>query len=116
MAVDNVGRVWFTGMTNSADLPTRNSSQASFGGGDFDGFLAALSPDGSTLSYGSYMGGNGHDILEGLAIGRGVVYASGLSSSANLEQKKSQIQPLYGGGPYDAFFIRLDTHAVARQQ
>ena len=116
LAVDKVGRVWFTGMTNSADLPTRNASQASFGGGDFDGFLAAFSPDGSTLDYGSYVGGNAHDILEGLAIGRGVVYTSGLSSSTKLEQKKSQIQPRYGGGLYDAFFTRLNTHAVAPQQ
>jgi len=108
LAVDEAGRVWLTGMTNSPDLPTRNPSQASYGGGDFDGFLVAFSSDGSKLCYGSYIGGNAHDILEGLAVGSGKVYASGLSSSANLRQKRSQIQPGYGGGPYDAIVIGLD--------
>jgi hypothetical protein len=108
LAVDEAGRVWLTGMTNSPDLPTRNPFQASYGGGDFDGFLAAFSSDGSKLCYGSYIGGNGHDILEGLAVGGGKVYASGLSSSADLRQVGSQIQPGYGGGPYDAIVIGLE--------
>ncbi len=60
------------------------------------------------LCYGSFAGGNGHDILEGLATGNGKVYASGISSSTNLPQKGSPIQRGYGGGPYDAFVIGLD--------
>jgi hypothetical protein len=111
LAVDEAGRVWLTGMTNSSDLPTRNPSQATYGGGDFDGFLAALSADGSKLCYGSYIGGTGHDILEGLAVANGKVYASGLSSSSDLKQKRSLIQPGYGGGPYDAIVIGMDLPA-----
>ncbi|MGA2147652.1 MAG: SBBP repeat-containing protein [Bryobacteraceae bacterium] len=108
LAVDEAGRVWFTGMTNSPDLPTRNPSQAAYGGGDFDGFLAALSSDGARLCYGSYFGGNGHDTLEGLAVGGGKIYASGITSSTNLQQKRSQIQRGYGGGLYDAIIIGLN--------
>jgi hypothetical protein len=108
LAVDEAGRVWFTGMTNSPDLPTRDPSQPVYGGGDFDGFLAALSSDGAKLCYGSYMGGSGHDILEGVAVGSGRIYASGLTSSTNLHQKRSQVQRGYGGGPYDAIVIGLD--------
>jgi hypothetical protein len=67
LAVDEAGRVWLTGMTASTDLPLHNAFQSTFGGGDFDGFLAALSSDGSRLCYGSYLGGAAHDILEGLA-------------------------------------------------
>jgi hypothetical protein len=111
LRVDETGRVWFTGMTNSPDLPTRNPSQAAYGGGDFDGFLAALSSDGTKLCYGSYIGGNGYDILEGLAVRGGKIYASGITSSANLQQKHSQIQRGYGGGPYDAIIIGLDAPA-----
>jgi hypothetical protein len=86
----------------------RNGFQRSYGGGDFDGFVAALSSDGAKLCYGSFAGGNGHDILEGLATGNGKIYASGISSSTNLLQKGSQIQRGYDGGPYDAFVIGLD--------
>jgi hypothetical protein len=111
LAVDDDGRVWLTGMTNSPDLPTRNPSQASYGGGNFAGFIAALSSDGSRLCYGSLIGGDGQDSLEGVVVGDGKVYASGLSSSTNLRQKHSQIQPSYGGGPYDAIVIGLDAPA-----
>jgi hypothetical protein len=109
LAVDETGRVWFTGMTNSTDLPTRNPSQAAYGGGDFDGFLAALSSDGAKLCYGSYFGGNGHDTLEGVTVRGGRVYASGITSSTNLRQKGSQVQRGYGGGPYDAIVVGLGT-------
>ncbi len=86
LAVDETGRVWFTGMTNSPDLPRRNPSQAEYGGGDFDGFLAANSSDGAKLCYGSYIGGNGHDTLEGVAVKGRKVYASGITSSTNLSR------------------------------
>lgn len=107
LAVDQAGRVWVDGMTSSPDLPTRNPYQASYGGGDFDGFVAAFSADGSKLCYGSYVGGNGHDILEGLAIGRHRVYASGLTASVNLRQARWQVQHKFGGGPFDALTIGL---------
>jgi hypothetical protein len=111
LALDETGRIWFTGMTNSPDLPMRNPSQAAYGGGDFDGFLAALSSNGAKLCYASYFGGNGHDTLEGLTAGRGKIYASGISSSTNLQQRHSQIQRGYGGGPYDAIITGLDAFA-----
>jgi hypothetical protein len=108
IAVDEAGRVWLDGMTNSPDLPTRNPYQAAYGGGDFDGFLAAFSADGARLCYGSYVGGNGHDILEGLAASKGKVYASGLSASANIPQNRWRVQTGFGGGPYDAILAGLD--------
>ena len=110
LATDQAGRVWFTGMTNSLDLPRRNP-QAVYGGGDFDGFLAALSSDGARLCYGSYLGGNGHDTLEGLTVRGSRIYAAGITSSTGLHQKHSQIQGGYGGGPYDTIVIGLDSPA-----
>jgi hypothetical protein len=55
----------------------RNAFQPSYGGGNLDGFLAALSPDGSKLCYGTYVGGKGHDILEGIVAGKGKVLRLG---------------------------------------
>jgi hypothetical protein len=109
MAVDEHGRVWIDGMTAATDLPTRNAFQSSYGGGYLDGFLAALSPDGSKLCYGTYVGGAGQDLLEGIAVGNGKVYASGISASKNLPQKNWRVQSGYGGGPFDAIVIGLTT-------
>jgi hypothetical protein len=111
LALDEAGRVWLVGASSSPDLPLRNPFQASYAGGDFDGFLAAFSPDGSKLCYGSYFGGNGQDTLEGLAVGRGKIYASGISSSTNIQQRRWQVQSGYGGGPYDVILLGLDLPA-----
>jgi hypothetical protein len=109
MAVDDQGRVWIDGMTAATDLPTRNAFQSSYGGGHLDGFLAALSPDGSKLCYGTYVGGPGEDLLEGIAVGHGKVYASGISASKTSPQKGWHVQSGFGGGPYDAIVIGVDT-------
>ena len=107
LEIDGAGRIWFAGMSNSPDLPTRNAAQAAYGGGDFDGFLAALSSDGAKLCFGSYFGGNGHDTLEGITFRSGNIYTVGISSSTDLMRKHSRIQGGYGGGPYDAMLIGL---------
>ena len=95
-------------MTSSPDIPTRNAVQSVYGGGDYDGFIAAFSSDGSTLCYGSYIGGSQHDVLEGLVVRSGHAYATGLSSSANLHQKHSRVQPWYGGGQFDAILFGVN--------
>jgi hypothetical protein len=114
VAVDQQGRVWIVGMTAASDLPVRNGFQPSYGGGNLDGFLAALSPDGSKLCYGTYVGGNGQDLLEGIAAGNGKVYASGISASKALPQKGWHVQSGFGGGPFDAIVIGLDTRLLSQ--
>jgi hypothetical protein len=74
-----------------------------------DGFLAAFSADGSKLCYGTYIGGNGRDVLEGIAVGKGKVYASGISASKSLPQRNWRVQSGHGGGPFDAIVIGLTT-------
>ena len=108
MAIDENGRVWIDGMTAATDLPTRNAFQPSYGGGDLDGFLAALSSDGSRLCYGTYIGGKGRDLMEGLVAGKGRVYASGLAASAGPAQKGWHVQAGHGGGPFDAIVVGID--------
>ena len=88
LAVDESGGSWLTGMTSFPDLPARNAFQKSCEGGDFDGFLGLFVERFETLLR-TYIGGNAHDILEGIALGKGEVYASGLSLSKGLSQKSS---------------------------
>ena len=54
--VDVDGSVWICGNLESSDYPTtRDALQPEFGGGNYDGFLTRLSPDGSALEYSSYV-------------------------------------------------------------
>ena len=66
-------------MTDSRHLPLRYAHEPLLGGGDRDGVIAALSTDGASLAYGSYHGGPGRDLLEGLIVVGGFLYATGLS-------------------------------------
>src|SRR5256885_12148960 len=55
------GNVYVTGRTASPDFPVVNALQASFRGGDYDAFVAKLSPDGGALLYSTYLGGAASD-------------------------------------------------------
>ncbi|MDE0108230.1 MAG: hypothetical protein OXN96_10485 [Bryobacterales bacterium] len=79
--VDASGRVWLVGLTSSADLPVLNALQKGYGG-QTDGFVAAFSRGLTDLRFGTYSGGSGRDILEGLDVGAdGTVAVSGLTFS-----------------------------------
>ncbi|MYB52149.1 MAG: hypothetical protein F4X77_08115 [Acidobacteriia bacterium] len=79
--VDPSGRVWLVGLTASTDLPVLNAPQKSYGG-QTDGFVAAFSRGLTDLRFGTYSGGSGRDILEGLDVGSdGTVAVSGLTFS-----------------------------------
>ena len=97
--VDASGRVWLVGLTSSADLPVLNALQKSYGGGT-DGFAAAFSRGLTDLRFGTYSGGSGRDILEGLDVGSdGTVAVSGLTFSKDhpmpgrvIQRRQSEIR------------------------
>ncbi len=59
LKLDNSGNVYVGGETSSANFPTANAYQASKAAGN-DGFLTKISPDGPSLTFSTYFGGN-HD-------------------------------------------------------
>jgi hypothetical protein len=84
IALDRTGDVWITGGTTSPDFPTSHPVQGVLGGGQTDGdaIVAELPVDGGQLLFSSYLGGQGEDIGEGIAVtvsGR-VVVVGGTSS------------------------------------
>ena len=57
------GRIYVAGLTKATDFPTTPGSfQPNYGGGGEDGFVFALSIDGSTLEAATYIGGSGLDM------------------------------------------------------
>lgn len=56
--LDSLGNIIVGGRTSSTDFPIANAAQPVFGGGFEDGFLTKLPPDGSSLIYSTYVGGN----------------------------------------------------------
>ncbi|MBV5274297.1 MAG: SBBP repeat-containing protein, partial [Lamprocystis purpurea] len=113
IAVDGAGNAYLTGATESADFPTRNAPQSDFGGGYSDVFIAEVSADGTTLVYATYLGGNGMDRGNGIAVdGAGTAYLTGQTSSAHFPTRNA-LQPDFGGGYDDAFVAKLSADGAA---
>ncbi|TCN01339.1 putative repeat protein (TIGR01451 family) [Paenibacillus sp. BK033] len=84
IAVDASGQAYVTGQTLSPDFPTTPGVFQPFLSGGQDAFVTKLSPDGGSLVYSSYLGGEGVDTGFGIALdGIGNAYIAGGTSSSN---------------------------------
>ena len=71
LAVDETGQSTVAGYTQSSAFPTTPGAfDPSFNGalGFYDAFVARLSADGSTLVYGTFLGGSSNEIAYGIAV------------------------------------------------
>jgi hypothetical protein len=115
IAVDFAGNAHITGVTASANFPTANPFQ-SFGGGPIDAFVLKLNATGSALIYSTYLGGNGQDIGNGIALDNaGNAYLTGITDSRNFHVYNA-FQPHYGGGSFDAFVSKIADTGVNKQK
>ncbi|HUG81917.1 MAG TPA: hypothetical protein VML01_09655 [Bryobacterales bacterium] len=111
--VDSTGQIWFVGLTDSTDLPTKAPLQSVFGGGDQDGFVAALHLT-EGLRFATYIGGEGRDLAEGLALSpTGGVLVTGLTSSQRLPFSLTP-PSRYAGGPFDNLLVRIQARRAGQ--
>ena len=105
IAVDSGGNAYVGGFTDSVDFPVRGPLQGNVGGA-VDGFVAKLSPSGSTLVYSTYIGGASLDFVLGIDVNvQGEVYLTGDVESADFPT----VNPLQSqwGGVWDAWAAKL---------
>lgn len=83
--VDENGAVAVSGLTTSTNFPhSSNGFDYTFNGAT-DSFIVQLNSTGSTLSYGSYFGGNGFDYANNVRLDRsGAIYIAGGTNSTDL--------------------------------
>ena len=107
MLVGGDDEIVLIGDTQSLDFPvTDDALQPSYGGGEADGFLTVLLPEG-TLAYSTYLGGSSLESMGDLAISpSGSMVVVGNTESADFPVSPDAYQPEIGGS-HDAFIVDI---------
>lgn len=101
---DGTGGAWITGGTNSTDLATAGSPQATNPSANEDAFVLHLAPGGTSVIYATYLGGSQSDGGNGIALDpQGNVYVAGVTDSSDFPTTTGAAQTTFGGGDSDAF-------------
>ena len=110
LEIDPSGDLYVAGTTFSPDFPVTAGVLQTVNAGGYDAFVAKLSPGGASLTYATYLGGNGSDAALALAVGSaGDVWIGGYTLSTNF--------PLAGAwqsvaaGSFDGFIAHLSSDA-----
>jgi uncharacterized repeat protein (TIGR01451 family) len=111
MAVASDGvNAYLVGVTMSADFPTHNPVR-SFSG-NADGFVAEVAANGASLTFSTWLGGAGSDVLYGVDVdSMGRVYLIGGTESSDFPTRSALQTTLKG--PRDAFIARLAAGGTA---
>lgn len=117
--IDSLGRAYCAGTTDAIDIPTVNAFQPALGPSPHvfgDGFLMRLSSDGTTMEYGTYLGGSASEGSTSNHAGvaadeSGRVWFTCQSRSVDYPVTPGAFQPTRSGG-YNAVVTCMDTNAV----
>jgi hypothetical protein len=100
LALDSSKDVYVTGSTSSSDFPVVNPYQGTYPG-SFNAFLTKISPDGSSVLYSTYLGGNGSDVPSSVALDSSSdVLVAGNTTSTNFPMAnayQATVSPNQGG-------------------
>jgi hypothetical protein len=111
IAIDGSGLIDVVGYTSSSAFPVKDPLPRVSEGGT-DAFVSQLSADGSSLQFGSLLGGSSSD--QGMAIAAdalGNIYIAGVTQSAANFHTQAPFQAASGGG-LDAFVAKIGTPSV----
>ncbi len=105
IAIDAAQSAYVAGFTISQDFPFTNGYEA-YPGDGINGFVAKLSPNGTSLVYATYLGGSSVDSISGIAVDSSLsAYVTGETFSTNFPY--AGYQSMMFGGVSSAFLTKL---------
>ncbi|MBM3784277.1 MAG: hypothetical protein FJW30_07935 [Acidobacteria bacterium] len=109
IGVDGRGNAYIAGQTISSDLPVTSNAAQPVPALTPDAFVARLDPQGSSLVYGTYLGGDGEDQAYALAVDSiGNAYIAGATSSPNFPMRNDgSLAAFEPRGGVDGFLTRV---------
>ena len=106
IAVDRAGNAYLGGYTDSPNFPVAGAMQSALNGIS-DGFVAKLSPGGSTLDFSTYLGGSSQDQVLAVALDSSQsLYATGSTGSIDFPATPGAFQTSNRGN-FDAFVVKF---------
>lgn len=109
IAVDSAGSVYVTGETESGDFPTTAGAFQTVMAGSSDAFVTNLNTTGTGLVYSTYLGGNGDNRGEGIAIDNmGNAFVTGETDSSDFPTTTGAFQTTLNG-TVNAFVTKINT-------
>jgi hypothetical protein len=106
ITLDSAGSAYVTGSTTSTDFPTTGGAFQTTLAGSSNAFVTKLAPDGKTLVYSTYLGGNS-DVGIGIALdSASSAYVTGDTFSSNFPTTADAFDTTLGGTS-DAFVSKL---------
>ena len=112
IAVDSAGSAYVAGSTASTNFPGPGSFQNAKDAFT-DAFVLKMSPDGKSFVYATYLGGNGDDFANAVAIdSAGNAYVGGQTGSGSFPRTPGAFQESKDGG-LDAFIAKLNPTGTA---
>lgn len=119
IAVDSTGNAYVTGFTESSNFPIQQAVQAILGitGGSScgsnpcsDAFITQINPTGTALTSSTFLGGNGSDFGQAIALDTtGAVYVAGSTASSNFPAVATAYQGTLAGVAGNAFAAKLES-------
>jgi hypothetical protein len=108
IALGGAGHVYTTGWTSSSNHPTTVGAYDVTYNGAVDAFVTKLDGALGSLTYSTYIGGAAYDTGHGIAVNSyGGALVTGFTASAANFPLVNATQPVFGGGTYDAFALRI---------
>lgn len=113
IVLDSTGAAYVTGETRSDNYPVTDGAYQRERRGSSDAFISKLSPDGASLVFSTYFGGDGPETGRGIGIDRfGNPYIAGVSGSANMPVSFNAAQRAPALLP-DAFVAKLESKGTS---
>jgi hypothetical protein len=108
IAADAEGCAYVAGWTASLDFPTTPGAFDTSFNGAYDAFVSKLAPNGASLLYSSYFGGNGADRILAIAVdAAGRAYVTGVTSSVDFPTTAGAFNTSLGAAPQAAFAAKI---------
>lgn len=107
VAAGEDGTVYVTGRTSSSDFPRSAGCYDNVKNGSYEAFVTKVSADGSALVYSTYLGSNGSDLGEEIAVdSAGFAYVSGWLGGSGFPTIAGSYDTSYNGFA-DTFVTKL---------